>query len=336
MTRSRAINNIPNDLMAEYYGQRTGAGLIITEGTAPTPEGSGYPRIPGIYNQEQIAGWKKVTTAVHKGGSKIFLQLMHTGRIGHKANMQEGLELVSASGIRAAGQIYTDAAGPQDHDTPVALTAAGIKDVIQGHVTAAQNAIAAGFDGVEVHGANGYLVEQFLHPQVNNRNDEYGGDVKRRAAFAIAVVKSIAAAIGKERTGIRFSPFSTLGDLPVYAAEEVYETYVYLAEELNKLGIAYLHFGMSPDFSPEMQAAIRAAFDGTIIICNGLTPETAAAVLEQGFADLVAFGRPFLANPDLDKRIAKGAELNMPDYATAFTPGAQGYTDYPTLATINL
>jgi N-ethylmaleimide reductase len=332
MTRSRAIGNIPNDLMVEYYSQRTGAGLIITEGTAPTPEGSGYPRIPGIYNNEQIAGWKKITDAVHKDGSKIFLQLMHTGRIGHKANLQEGLKVVGASGIKAAGQIFTDAYGMQDHDAPVPLTTAGVKEVIHGFVTAARNAVAAGFDGVEVHGANGYLVEQFLNPHVNNRPDEYGGSIQARAAFTLEVVKGIADAIGKEKTAIRFSPFSTLGDIPEYDKQEVHETYTYLAKQLDAIGICYVHIGLTPAIQAETLQAIRTAFGGTFIICNGFTPETAEDALQQGKADLVAFGSSFLANPDLDRRIAENAALNTPDFSTAYTPGASGYTDYPTLA----
>lgn len=332
MTRSRAISNIPNELMAEYYSQRTGAGLIVTEGTAPAPEGSGYPRIPGIYNEEQIAGWKKVTNAVHEGGSKIFLQLMHTGRIGHEANLQGGMKIVGPSDIKAAGQIFTDAHGMQDHSIPVALTTAGVKEVILGYVTAAKNAVEAGFDGVEIHGANGYLVEQFLNPHVNNRTDEYGGSIEARAAFALQVATGIADAIGKDKTAIRFSPYSTLGDLPEYDKQEVHDTYAYLARELDAAGIAYLHIGLSPAIPQGTLGMIRDTFGGTLVLCNGFTPETAEDALLEGKADLVAFGRSFIANPDLDKRIAEDATLNSPDFSTAYTPGASGYTDYPTLA----
>jgi N-ethylmaleimide reductase len=332
MTRSRAIDNLPNELMEEYYGQRSGAGLIITEGTSPMPNGLGYPRIPGIYSKNQIYGWSLTTQKVHKRNSKIFCQLMHTGRIGHKDNLPEGEQLVSPSDIKAAGQIFTDTLGLQEFSSPVALTTEGVKNIIQGHVTASRNAMEAGFDGAELHGANGYLIEQFLHPVINNRTDKYGGDFKQRTTFVLELVEKIAAAIGKNHVGIRVSPFSTMGDLQTYNPEEVHETYVYLADQLNKLGIAYLHVGMSPKIPQKTLDAIRSAFSGTIIICNGLTPESAETALEQGYADLVAFARSFLANPDLDRRIEKNATLNTANLATAYTPGAKGYTDYPTLA----
>ena len=335
MTRSRALHNLPNDLMAEYYGQRSGAGLIITEGTAPTPEALGYPRIPGIFSTEQVAGWKKVTAAVHAGNSKIFMQLMHTGRIGHTDNLPAGTALVSASSLKAAGQIFTDTAGLQDHSEPVALSSEGIREVITGHINAAKNAMAAGFDGIELHGANGYLIEQFLNPHVNTRNDEWGGSVEKRSKIVVALAKGIAEAIGKEKVGIRFSPFSALGDLAAYDEEETHQTYAYLAQRLEEIGIAYIHIGVNGPIPQKTFDAIRAAFSGTIILCNGLTPETGAAALEGSFADLVAFGRSFLANPDFDKRIAEGADLNQADYTSLYTLGAAGYTDYPTLTQVS-
>src|SRR5450432_2948667 len=282
MTRSRAIDNLPNELMEEYYGQRTGAGLIITEGTSPMPNGLGYPRIPGIYSENQIYGWSLTTQKVHQGNSKIFCQLMHTGRIGHEDNLPEGEQLVSPSDIKAAGQIFTDTLGLQEFSSPVALTTQGVKNIIQGHVTASQNATEAGFDGVELHGANGYLIEQFLHPVINNRTDEYGGDFKGRATFVLEMAQKIADSIGKDKVGIRLSPFSTLGDLQEYDPEEVHNTYVYLAQQLNKTGIAYLHSGMSPKIAQKTLDAIRQAFSGTIIICNGLTPKSAEIALDQG------------------------------------------------------
>lgn len=331
MTRSRAINNIPNDLMAEYYSQRSGAGLIITEGTAPMPEGLGYPRIPGIFSKEQVNGWKKVTAAVHAHNSKIFVQLMHTGRIGHKDNLPEGAELIGSSDIKAAGQIFTDTAGNQDHSAPQPLTTAGVKAIVAGHIAAAKNAIEAGFDGIELHGANGYLIEQFLNPNVNTRTDEYGGSIEKRARLVVEMAEGIAAAIGKDKVGIRFSPFNTLGDQQPYGEEETIQTYIYLAQEMNRIGIAYLHIGVAAKVPQQTFDGIRTAFQNTIILCNGLTPDTAEAALNNGFADLVAFGRAFLANPDLDKRIAEKAPLNAPDFATAYTPGGKGYTDYPTL-----
>ncbi len=332
MTRSRALGNLPNELMAEYYGQRSGAGLIITEGTAPTPEALGYPRIPGIFSAAQTEGWKRVTAAVHAGKGKIFVQLMHTGRIGHTDNLPDGAQLVCASPRKAAGQIFTDTAGPQDHSEPVTLTSEGIGEIIRGHVKAAKNAMAAGFDGIELHGANGYLIEQFLNPHVNARTDQWGGSIRKRSALAVALAKGVAEAIGAEKVGIRFSPFSALGDLAAYDEQETHETYAYLAQRLEEIGIAYIHIGVNAPIPQKTFDAIRAAFSGTLILCNGLTPATGAAALEAGFADLVAFGRSFLANPDLDARIAEGAALNQPDYTTLYTPGAKGYTDYPVLA----
>jgi N-ethylmaleimide reductase len=246
MTRSRALNNLPNDLMATYYAQRSGAGLIITEGTAPSPEGLGYPRIPGIYSEAQITGWKKITTAVHQKSSKIFVQLMHTGRIGHNENLPDGLQVVGPSAIKAAGEIFTDTKGMQEHSVPVALTSQGIALVIAGFVKAAENAVQAGFDGVELHAANGYLPEQFLNPNVNNRTDAYGGSLENRSRLIIEMAEKVVAAIGRDKVGIRISPFSTLGDLQPYDTEEVHQTYVHLAAELNKLGIVYIHVSANP------------------------------------------------------------------------------------------
>lgn len=331
MTRSRAINNLPNELMVEYYAQRSGAGLIVTEGTAPAPEALGYSRIPGIFSEEQTAAWKAVTNAVHANGSRIFLQLMHTGRIGHPANLPAGARLIGASNIKAAGEIWTDSEGNQAYPEPEALTTEGVQELMAAHVKAAENAVKAGFDGIELHGANGYLIEQFLNPNVNNRTDAWGGSVKNRASLAITLAREIAAAIGPDKVGIRFSPFSTLGDLQPYAEDEVHETYAYLAAELNALNIAYIHIGVSAIIPQKTFDVIRSAFKGTIILCNGLTPDTAIAALDAGFANLVAFGRAFLANPDLDKRIGATATLNDPDYTTLYTPGPVGYTDYPVL-----
>jgi len=331
MTRSRAIDNLPNELMVTYYAQRSGAGLIVTEGTAPSPNALGYSRIPGIFSTEQTQAWKAVTDAVHAAGSKIFVQLMHTGRIGHPANLPAGARLLGPSTIKAAGEIWTDASGNLPYPEPEALTHEGIEAAIAEHVQAARNAVAAGFDGVELHGANGYLVEQFLNPNVNTRTDAWGGSVANRASFAIRIVQAMAAAIGADKIGVRFSPYSTLGDLQPYDEQQVHETYALLAAELNKANIAYLHIGVSAPVPQKTFDAIRQQFNGTIILCNGLTPETGEAALHAGFADVVAFGRAFLANPDLDKRIASGAALNQPDYTTLYTPGSVGYTDYATL-----
>ena len=331
MTRSRAIGNIPNHLMAEYYAQRSGAGLIITEGTAPTADALGYPRIPGIFSIEQREGWKKITSAVHQQGAKIFLQLMHTGRVAHADNLPAGAVIRGASGIKAAGQIFTDTDGLQDYGEPVALTIAGIEDIIQGFVVAANNAMLAGFDGIEIHAANGYLPEQFLNPNINNRTDEYGGNIINRAKLTLQIVERTAAAIGKTKVGIRFSPFSTTADMQPYSEAAVSETYTYLATAINKLNIAYLHLSANPNIPRHTLDSIRSAFKGTIILSNGLTPATAEAALHNGFADLVAFGRSFLSNPDLVTRIEKEAVLNVVDFKTLYSAGAEGYTDYPML-----
>lgn len=331
MTRSRAIDNIPNDLMATYYAQRSGAGLIVTEGTSPSVNGLGYCTIPGIFSKEQIEGWKKTTDAVHQNDSKIFVQLMHTGRVAHEANLPEGGKVVGVSDIKAAGEMYTDVLGMQEHTQPVALSTEEVYQVMNEYISGAKNAVEAGFDGVELHAANGYLLEQFLNPNVNNRTDEFGGSVENRAKFLIETAQKIADEIGKEKVGIRFSPFSTFNDMPTYSEEEVIKTYSYLAAELNTIGITYLHLSYSPQIPESLMNALRANFEGTIILCNGLTAETAEKALEQGFADLVAFGRYYIANPDFDKRLEKGTPLNDLDFNTFYTPGAEGFTDYPFL-----
>jgi N-ethylmaleimide reductase len=332
MTRSRAIDNIPNELMAKYYGQRSGAGLIITEGTAPTPESLGYARMPGIFNEAQIKGWKKITEAVHEGDSKIFLQLLHTGRIGHVDNLPSGYKLAGVSDKKANGQIFTDTKGFQDYSQHEVMTTDAVYQSIKSHVQASINAMEAGFDGVELHGANGYLIEQFLHPVINNRSDEFGGSIENRARFALLQAEQIVKAIGKEKVGIRFSPYSTLSDLEAYKPEEVHETYRYLAGQLNNIDIAYMHVGLSPQVRQHTLDAIRSHFKGTLIFCNGFTPETAEQYLTKEKCDLIAFARLFLANPDLDVRIREESELNQPNPSTFYTPGSNGYIDYPTLS----
>jgi N-ethylmaleimide reductase len=329
MTRSRAIDNLPNHLMAIYYGQRTGAGLIVTEGTAPAPEALGYPRIPGIFSQQQVEAWKPITAKVHQDGTKIFLQLMHTGRIGHTDNLPKGVSLVGATDLKAAGQIFTDTKGLQDFSEPAALTKDGVKQVIESFALASKNAIEAGFDGVEIHGANGYLPEQFLNPNVNFRVDEYGGSIENRSRFTIEVTEAVVRVIGKDRTGIRLSPFSKLGDLAPYGEDETTATYAWLAQNLNELGIAYLHIAVNASIPEKTFEAIRKNFSQTIILSNGLTPETGEAALHAGFADLVAFGRSFLSNPDFVEKIKSHGPFNPVDYAHLYTPGSLGYIDYP-------
>ncbi|HSH05250.1 MAG TPA: alkene reductase [Anaerolineae bacterium] len=332
MTRSRAIDNIPNDMMAEYYALRANTGLIITEGTAPSPNGLGYPRIPGIFNQEQIEGWQKVTSAVHAQGGKIFLQIMHTGRIGHPDNMADDAEILGPSAIAAAGDMYTDKSGPQPHPTPRAMTIADIKQTQQEYVQAAQNAITAGFDGVELHGANGYLIDQFINPGTNQRSDEYGGSHQNRARFALEVAAQVADAIGPDRTGIRLSPYGVFNDVKLF--DETEEAYEHLAAELGKLDLAYIHIvdhssQGAPTVEPSVKRKIRDAFGGTIIASGGLTKDSAEAILQNDEAELTAFGTALLANPDLVYRFKHDLDLNTPDSNTFFTPGPEGYLDYP-------
>jgi N-ethylmaleimide reductase len=310
MPRSRARNNLPNELMATYYKQCSGAGLIVTEGTSPSPEGLGYPRMPGIFSEAQVAGWKAVTKAVHGGNSKVFLQLMHTGRIAHVTNLPDGYQPVGLSAIQAAGDIFSDKAGVQEHSVPIALDAAGIAKLITDFVKAAANAIQAGFDGVELHGANGYLLEQSLNPHINNRTDTYGGSRKNRSRLTLEIAEKIARAIGPERVGLRLSPYSALHDMPAYDQEEVHQTYAYLSEELNSLGIAYLHITDNPVIPQKTYQAIRLAFSNTLIYGNRLSAEAAEAKLQTGVADLVAFGRSFLSHPDFIKGVGKNEVLN--------------------------
>ena len=332
MTRCRATNNIPNDLMVQYYQQRAGAGLIITEGTAPSPNGLGYARIPGIYNQQQVDGWKKVTDAVHEKGGKIFIQLMHTGRVSHSDNMPEGSEIIAPSAIALSGEMFTDQNGLQSYPVPKAMTITDIEKAQQECIYAAENAIEAGFDGVELHGANGYLIDQFINAASNKRDDAYGGTGKYRCRFAIEVATKVAKSIGRDRTGMRLSPYGAFNDMEVFP--ELEETYEYLADELGKLKLAYIHIvdhsSMgAPPVTDMVKAKIRNAFGGTIIASGGLDKESAETVLENSTGDLVAFGRSFLSNPDLVKRFQNDIALNIPDFDTFYTPGEKGYTDYP-------
>jgi N-ethylmaleimide reductase len=332
MTRSRAINNVPNELMAEYYGQRAAAGLIITEGTSPSPNGLGYARIPGIFSVDQINGWKKVTSAVHQKGGKIFVQLMHTGRIAHPDNLPFGGRVVAPSAIAAPGEMWTDKGGMQTHATPLEMTEAHVAEAKREYVQAAKNAMYAGFDGVELHGANGYLLEQFLSSNVNQRTDQYGGSIENRARFVLEVVREVTEAIGKEKTAIRLSPFATYNDIEHRDSEALFS---YLAEELNKLGIVYLHItdqtaGSKPEVKELVRKHIRNKFNGTIILSGGYTLESAEEAITEDLGDLVSFGRPFITNPDLISRFHKNLPLNIKlDASTLYAADAKGYTDYP-------
>jgi N-ethylmaleimide reductase len=334
LTRSRALGNVPNDLMAEYYSQRGSAGLIITEGTSPSPNGLGYARIPGIFSNEQVAGWKKVTDAVHAKGAKMFVQLMHTGRIGHQNNLPKGAKIVAPSAVKAAGQMYTDAEGMKDHPVPEAMSAADLMATQAEFVNAATNAVKAGFDGIELHAANGYLLEQFIRPNSNTRTDEYGGSIENRARFVLEVATATIAAIGKDKVGIRLSPFGVFNDMPLYPEMEA--DYAYLAEKLNALGLAYIHLvdhsaQGAPVVPDSMKATFRKSFKRTLILSGGYDAARAEADLAAGKADLVAFGKAFLSNPDLVARWKAKAALNAFDATTFYTPGPKGYTDYPAL-----
>ena len=333
MTRCRAINNIPNDLMAEYYSQRAGAGLIVTEGTSPSPNGLGYARIPGIYSKEQVSGWKKVTDAVHNKDGKIFLQIMHTGRISHIANMPEGSKVLAPSAVKAAGQMWTDSMQMQDHTEPTPFTSEEIKSTLEEYINSAKNAVEAGFDGIELHAANGYLLEQFLSPHTNQRTDEYGGSIENRCKFVLDVAKGCSDAIGKEKVAIRVSPYGAFNDMPSYP--EIEQTYKYLTAELNKIGLVYIHIvdhsSMgAPEVPRKIKETIRNEFKNTVILSGGYGLESAEKELEGDVADLVAFGKPFINNPDFVERLKNGYPLNTDLNMDAFyTADEKGYTDYP-------
>ena len=338
LTRSRAIGNLPNELITEYYRQRTSAGLIISESIIPSPNGLTYPRIPGIFNDEQTDAWKKVTDAVHVNGGKIFAQIMHPGRVGNVINLPDGARLISASPISADIDVWTDARGLVKSDTPEEMGEACIRQTIQEFAQAAQNAIRAGFDGVELHGANGYLLEQFLNPNTNVRRDSYGGSVEKRSKFVIDVVKAVADAIGKDKLGIRFSPYNIWAGMSHYY--DINKTYAYLAKQMNVLGIAYIHvvdavtrFSQEGDGLHEAITAcfrdIRIHFSGLLILNGGFTRERALQAITSQRADLISFGIPFIANPDLPYRLEHNLELAEADRATFYTATEKGFTDYP-------
>jgi len=335
MTRSRAVDhNTPNTLMAEYYGQRATAGLIITEGTSPSPNGLGYARIPGLFNEAHVQGWKQVTEAVHARGGKVFVQLMHTGRVGHVANLPAGAEVLGPTADVCPGEMHTDAQGPQPHSAPRAMTAEDIANAVGEYARSAQLAIKAGFDGVELHAANGYLIEQFLNANVNRRTDAYGEGLHGRNRFALDVVRATVDAIGAARVGIRLSPYGVFNGMGAYA--DVDAQYLALTRDLSQLGLAYVHLlDHSPLGAPPVPAALklgmRTAFKGVFILAGGFDRGRGESALEAGEADLIAFARPFIANPDLVARLQAAAAFNPLDMATFYTPGSKGYTDYPSL-----
>ncbi|MFE5620860.1 alkene reductase [Streptomyces virginiae] len=331
MTRSRAYGPgaEPTELMATYYAQRAGAGLIVTEGIQPSPVGQGYPDTPGLHSAGQVAGWRQVTDAVHREGGVIFAQLMHTGRIGHPSLLPDGLVPVAPSPVTAQGRVFTHD-GPKDFVTPTELSEAEIRQTIADFADAARNAIEAGFDGVEIHGANGYLLHQFLAPNTNRRTDTWGGDTAGRIRFAVEVTRAVAEEIGGERVGLRISPGNRYNDIAEDQPAEVYEA---LLAELAGLDLAYLHLMEGPD--RELTARLRKTWPGTFILNPFTYPEVtgpeALALVEDGAADMVAFGALFLANPDLPARLAVGGPFNTPDAATFYGGDHRGYTDYPAL-----
>jgi|SRR5450432_1819654 len=333
MTRCRAIDNIPNDLMAKYYRQRSGAGLIVTEGTSPSPNGLGYARIPGIFNNQQVEGWRKTTSAVHLRKGKIFVQLMHTGRISHPLNMPVGSRILAPSPVKASGKMWTDSEQMKDYLVPEEMTKDDISGTKEEYVSAARNAMAAGFDGVELHGANGYLLEQFLSPLSNIRKDSYGGSIENRCKFIIEVAHAVANAIGKDKTGIRLSPYGVANDMPHYPTID--QTYEYLSDQLNELGLVYIHLVDhssigAPIVPLEIKVLIRHYFKNTMILCGGYDKARAEIDIEKGLCDLVAFGRPFINNPDLVERLKNNWPLSKDLKMDLFyTADEKGFTDYP-------
>ncbi|MEG0184028.1 MAG: alkene reductase [Stenotrophomonas sp.] len=346
MTRSRAADgNVATALMAAYYAQRASAGLIVSEGTQISQQGQGYAWTPGIHEDAQIAGWRDVTDAVHAAGGRIVAQLWHVGRVSHTALQPDGGAPVSSSALQAEGvKVFVDpqGRGPQggvgemvQHAMPRALTIEEIPGIVRDYAQAARNAIAAGFDGIELHGANGYLINQFIDSQANQRTDAYGGPLQNRLRFLREVVEAVAEAIGAERVGVRLAPLTTLQG----AVDDTPQaTYLAAAHLLDSIGVGYLHIAEADwDDAPVMpvafKEALRMLYRGTLIYAGKYTVERAEEALTKGWTDLIAFGRPFIANPDLPERLRQGLPLNAPDKATFFGGGAEGFTDYPVAET---
>jgi N-ethylmaleimide reductase len=334
MTRSRALEgNVPNPLAATYYAQRASGGLLITEGTQVSPQGVGYIRTPGIHSPEQVAGWKVVTHAVHHAGGKIFAQLWHVGRVSH-SDFHDGELPVAPSAIAGSGEAFTTR-GRKPLETPRALETTEIPAVVDQFRKAAANAKAAGFDGVELHGANGYLLDQFLRDSANQRTDAYGGSIGNRARFPLEVVEAVAEVWGFQRVGYKMSPyFSMLG----MADSSPFETFSYLAKELERRNVLYVHIAealagpfAAPAGTPRITPILRGIFGSTVIVNGSYELESANRAIAAGAADLVAFGAKFLANPDLPERFRKNVPLNPPQLETFYTGEEKGYVDYPAL-----
>jgi N-ethylmaleimide reductase len=337
LTRNRAIaGQVPNPLAIDYYAQRASAGLLITEASQVSQQGQGYQDTPGIFSREQVAGWRKVTDRVHQNKGRIFIQLWHVGRISHTSLQPNGGAPVAPSAIPAKTKTFVNGTFA-DVSAPRALELGEIPGIIDSFKTAASNAIEAGFDGVEIHGANGYLLDQFAKDGANKRTDAYGGSIENRARLMIEVAKAVAAAIGPERTGIRISPVTPANDITDSNPQALFD---YITDHLEALKLVYLHViegatGGPRDNLPFDYASLRKRFSRAYVANNGYDLALANKVLAANAADLIAFGKPFISNPDLVERLKAGAPLNEPDKATFYGGGAKGYTDYPTLQTAN-
>lgn len=336
LTRNRAhAGNVPNELNAKYYEQRSSAGLIVTEATQVSPEGQGYPNTPGIHTDDQVAGWKLVTEAVHTSGGRIFLQLWHVGRISHPITQPDGKLPVAPSPVRPKGEIPT-VDGMRPFETPRQLTVDEIHEIVQQFADGARRAKEAGFDGVEIHGANGYLIEQFLLDGTNHRTDAYGGSIENRTRFLLEITQAVTKIWGADRVGVRLSPRGVFNDMKDSNREAIF---LHAVRALDAFGLAYLHVVdplpgsqmNDPSTGPSFLAKIRAQFSSALIVNGGYDRESAVQVTESGNADLVAFGSAFLANPDLPRRLELRAPLNAPDRTTFYGGDHRGYTDYPTL-----
>ena len=335
MTRDRADNPAlaPTELHAEYYGQRAGAGLIVTEGSQVSPQGVGYINTPGIHSEAQVEGWKKVTAAVHARGGRIFLQLWHVGAVSHP-DFHGGALPVGPSEFNPNGKAWTPAGVQKDMVASRALSTAEVQAVVQDFAQGARNAIAAGFDGVEIHGANGYLIQQFLRDSSNKRTDQYGGSIENRARFLFEVVEAVVKAVGAGKTGLRLSPTNSYNNPPDSDSRALYD---YVISKLNGYHLAYLHLrDAAGPVSGHNQVAdvtghYRALYKGTLITNTGYDRDKGNAAVESGRADLVAYGVPFISNPDLVERFRQGAPLAKADANTFYSAGPKGYTDYEAL-----
>ncbi|MBD2608982.1 alkene reductase [Scytonema hofmannii FACHB-248] len=335
LTRRRAgEGNVPYQLNAEYYVQRATAGLIIAEATQISPQGQGYPNTPGIYSAEQVAGWQLVTDAVHQHKGRIFLQLWHVGRISHPDLQPDGALPVAPSAIAPQGQVLTYE-GMKPYVTPRALETEEIPEIVEQYRKAAVNALEAGFDGVEIHSANGYLIDQFLRDGTNQRTDKYGGSIENRARLLLEVTEAVTNVWGANRVGVRLSPSGTMNDI---RDSNPLETFGYAAEALNRFDLAYLHIFEAIESDIRHGATVvptshlKERFQGTLIVNGGYNKSRGDAVLSTGAADLVAFGTLYIANPDLPQRFALNVPLNQPDPTTFYGGGEKGYTDYPAIA----